>query len=300
MTPETDNNNTDKILHGMAYALLSIFLLSVMSACAKTLSETHHVVETVFYRNAIALIPFLTYILVFKKYEYLKTNRPFRVMLRVLVGTTGLFVTFAAWKHLPLADATVIFFTSTLLAPALAFFILKEHIGPHRWSAILIGFTGILFIAHPSGEADLLGIAFAFCAALLHSCIHIILRSLKTESHMMVTFYFILGGALIPALAMPFIATPVHSEEIPIFLLLGLTGGAAQILLAGAYRYAPVSVVAPFHYTGLIWASGFDILIWKTVPGWSVFVGAAIIITANLYILHRERKKITGSASPAP
>lgn len=294
-THQTDQTppHQDKILHGVVYALAAFFLLTVMSACVKLLGDRHHAVELTFYRNVIAIIPFTLYLLVFKKYHYFKTRRPVMVAIRAIVGTTGMFVTFAAWEQLPLADATVIFFTATLLAPVLAVFLLKEQIGPHRWTAIIIGFTGVLFVAQPTGTPNWIGIALAFSAALFHSCIHVILRILKTESHVMVTYYFMLGGVLIPALAIPFMASPILMSEWPTLLVMGLSGGLAQILLAAAYRYAPVAILAPLHYTGLVWATGFDILIWHLVPGWPVFLGGAIIITANLYILYREKVQKT-------
>lgn len=290
MTDQSPDQNQDNILHGIVNALLAFFFLSLMSAVAKILSQTHHIIEIAFYRNLVALIPVLFYLLVFRKTHLLKTGKPLLLVLRVLIGTGGLILTFAALKLLPLADATVIFFTSALLSPALAFFILKEHIGPHRWSAILFGLCGILLIAHPSGNVTIIGITIALCAATCHALIHLFLRSLKSEPALTITFYFFLGGVLIPAFFMPFMAKTPTPDEWLLFLSVGLSGGLGQYFLTKAFKLAPVPVIMPLTYTGLLWASILDIFIWNTVPGWPVFTGGAAIIGANLYILHREQK----------
>lgn len=287
---EQKQEHKDQITLGVIHGTLAFFLLALMSVCAKLLTEHHHVLEIAFYRNLIALIPVLLYIALTRKTHLLKTDKPMAMMFRALVGTLGLIFTFGAFKYLPLSDATVIFFTATLLAPALSFFILKEHVGPYRWGAIILGFCGVILIAAPSGEAKVLGIAIAFAAAFIHAVIHLLLRHLKTESSFTVTFYFFLGGCLIPALFMPFVAHMPGPNEWLLFLGVGIFGGVAQYFLTSAFRLAPIAIIAPLNYTGLLWATGFDILIWSYIPGWPVFLGGAIIIGCNLFIIYREHK----------
>jgi drug/metabolite transporter (DMT)-like permease len=205
------------------------------------------------------------------------------------VGVGGLFTTFAALDHLPISDATVLFMTSNLIIPVLAFFFLKEHVGPYRWAAIAIGFCGVVLVAGPTGQMSFFGVFLALGAACFHASIQTLLRKLKNENAFTVTFYFILGGTLVPALAMPWYASLPDTHNSLLFVALAISGGLAQYCLTSAFKYAPATVLAPFNYTGLLWATGLDILIWSYVPGWPVFVGAAIIIGAKLYILHRER-----------
>ncbi|GJL86194.1 MAG: permease [Micavibrio sp.] len=290
MTEKTPHPHQDQVILGVIHGLLAFFLLAIMSVCSKLLSETHHVAEVVFYRNIIAFIPLAIYIAATRKTHILKTAKPLMMFGRVIVGTIGLLLTFAAWQYLPLSDATVIFFTATLLAPALSFFFLKEHVGIYRWAAILIGFFGVILMAAPSGETKIIGIMIAFAAAFMHAWIHLFLRILKTESPLTVTFYFFLGGFLIPGLFLPFIARMPQPDEWLLFLGLGISGGVAQYYLTSAFQKGPIAIIAPLNYTGLIWATGFDILIWNYVPGWPVFLGGAIIISSNLFIIYREQK----------
>lgn len=268
----------------------AVFLFSIMSACAKILSEHYHVVEIAFWRNLVFVGPMFFYMLLRKGGSSFRTHKPLGVFLRGACGTLSLIVTYAALAALPLSDATVLFFTANLLVPAMAHFFLKEYVGIHRWAAILVGFVGVMLVAGPTGMMSAWGVSLALLAASLHAVIHIVLRHLKTESALTVTFYFVLAGVLIPAPFMPFLGQgPQSGSDGLLFLLLGLSGGVAQLCLSSAYRNAPVSVVAPFNYTGLIWSTGFDIVLWRYVPGWPVFVGGAIILGSKLYILHRER-----------
>lgn len=279
----------DRVMRGIVFALGAYFLFGLMQACAKILSEQHSVIEIAFYRNLIALVPLILYIISTGRYAILKTGKPKALLFRVMLGTIGLIVTFAAVKYLPMADATVIFFTGVLLTPAVAFFVLKEYIGPHRWAAIIIGLAGVILMVRPTGEAAMLGVIIAFTAASMHAVINVSLRYLKTESSLTVTFYFVLCGTVVPGLMMPFVAHTPGMDELWLFLAVGIAGGVAQYFLTSAFRMAPATLVAMFNYTGLIWATLFDIALWQDVPDITVFAGGAIIIASQAYIVHRER-----------
>lgn len=289
---DQNTEQQDQVFKGIAFGVAAFFLFAVMSACAKILSSTHHVAEIAFYRNLLFFVPLLTYILWQRKTALFKTRKPRAVAFRACIGAISLITTYAAFQQLPMADTTVLLFTSTLLTPAMVHFVLKEHVGIYRWSAILIGLLGVLLMAGPTGTLNPLGLGFALAAATMHAMMYTTLRYLKTESSLTVTFYFIMAGVLIPGLFfMPFVAAPITgTREIILFLILGVSGGTAQLCLATAHRYAPASLVTPFNYTGLIWATLFDITIWARIPGWPVFVGGTIIIASNLFILYREHK----------
>lgn len=250
----------------------------------------YHVVEIVFYRNLIGAVPLLIYILVKRKYELFRTKQPVKLFLRVFIGTITLISVFAACQHLPMANATVLFFASTLIIPIAAHFFLKEKIGIHRWSAIALGFCGVLFIAQPSAEITLIGVVLALAAACGHAYVQIILRVLRNENTMMITFYFIAGGVVMTAPFMPFIGHIPNAYDAILFLAIGVAGALGQYFMTWAFKNAPASVLSPFNYTGLIWAVLFDIWIWDFVPDWHIYAGAAMIIAAKLYIIYRERK----------
>lgn len=297
----TQEPHSENVFKGIAFALGAFFLFSVMSAAAKILSDTHHVAEIAFYRNLIFFFPMLIYILLQKRPALFKTKKPKGVAFRAIVGSISLITTYGAFAHLPMADATVLLFTSSLVTPIMVHFALKEHVGIYRWVAIFIGLIGVTIMAGPTGIHSPIGVILAISAAIMHATMYTTLRYLKTEDSLTVTFYFIVAGAIVPGIFfMPFVAAPIQNlQEAIIFLLLGIAGGCAQLCLANAHRHAPASLVAPLNYTGLIWATLFDIFIWTQTPGWPVFVGGTIIISSSLFIIYRERlNKLKAKQTP--
>ncbi len=290
MTPDLNTSKPDQIYKGILYACTAFFMFTAMSALNKLLVGQHNAVEVAFYRNFLCLIPSTLYILLTRRPELLKTTMPVAMTARVLIGTLGLVFTLAAVQYLPISNATVLFFTSTLLIPVMAHFFLKEHIGLHRWIAVGIGMTGVIIVAQPSAQMTLIGVALALGAAFVHATIQVLIRAMKTENPFTITYYFFLGGFILPGIAMPFIAHIPSWDAIPILLGVGLTGGLGQYFLTRGFQMAPASLLGPFNYTGLLWATLFDVVIWGYIPGWSIYAGGFIILSAQLYIIHRERQ----------
>lgn len=275
---------------GVAAALAAYFLLSVMNMFAKLLGDHHHPLEVGFYRNLIALIPFLLWAMA-AGFGQLKTRKFGGIALRSVVGTVSLVVTFAAYIAMPMADTTAFLFTSSLLLPVLSFFFLKEYVGPWRWGAIVTGFIGVLVMVQPTGAVNTPGVALALSAAFLHATLGTLLRYLgKTESPVVVTFYFLLIGTLGTSLPMPFVASPLRPELWWQYLGLGLSGALAQFLLATAFRHAQAAAVTVFNYSGILWATLFGWLIWNDWPAAPVLIGGGLIIACNIVIIWREQQ----------
>ena len=260
---------------------------------AKLLSENHSVIEIAFYRNLIGSLPFLFIVYALGRREILKLNtKPVLVVLRAVLGTVSLTITFLAYSLMPLADTTALLFTSSLFIPVLAVLVLKEHVGPYRWFAVLVGFAGVIIMARPTGDVFVLGVSVAMCAAFLHAVLQIILRYLgRFESPETISFYFFVIGAAITGVAMPFVAHTPALDEIPLLLGVGLSGAAAQWLLSTAYKNAPAAVVTVFNYTSIVWATLFGWLIWNEWPVTAVITGAVIVIASNMLIIWRESRQ---------
>jgi drug/metabolite transporter (DMT)-like permease len=218
-------------------------------------------------------------------------TKPTLVGLRAVIGTVSLTVTFAAYSLMPMADTTALLFTSSLFVPVLSVIFLRESVGPYRWSAVAIGFAGVVIMSRPSGDVYTLGIAVALCAALMHAILQIILRYLgRYESPETVSFYFFVIGTFITALALPFVAVTPTTAEIPLLLGCGLSGAAAQWLLSVAFKNAPAAIVTVFNYSGIVWATLFGWLIWNDWPLPAVMAGAAVVIASNILIIWRESR----------
>jgi drug/metabolite transporter (DMT)-like permease len=281
----------DHIIKGMACAATAYFMLTMMMVFSKLLTQTHNVIEASFYRNLIAVLPLLFLIFVMGKRDIMTIrSNPKIMILRGVIGTFGMFLTFGAFALLPLAEATVLLFSSSIFLPILSYFFLKEHISRARWSAIAFGMIGVLIMARPTGDVNVLGIGVALAAAIVHSIIGIILRHLgKSEPPLTVTFYFLLIGTIISAVPMPVMATPLDLNAAWLILGLGMTGLTGQAFLSSAFKFAPASVVTIFNYTGLIWATFFGWWLWGDWPSTPVWIGGGIVIGANIFIILRER-----------
>lgn len=286
----------DHVVLGMVAALGAYFMFSVMVLLAKILSANHSVIEIAFYRNLIGSIPFLFVVFALGRREILQLKtKPLLVGIRAVIGSVSLMVTFTAYSLMPLADTTALLFASSLFIPILAVVFLKESVGPYRWSAIVVGFVGVVIMARPTGDVFVLGISVALFAALLHAILQTILRYLgRYESPETITFYFFAVGTVVTALAMPFVAQTPTTEEIPLLIGVGLSGSAAQWMLSVAYKNAPAAVVTVFNYTTIVWAMLFGWLIWNEWPLPLVFAGSAIVIASNMLIIWRESRQKSG------
>jgi drug/metabolite transporter (DMT)-like permease len=292
VAPEEKPLHRDRIALGMATSAASIFMLNTMNVFAKLLSPTHSVIEVAFYRNAIAVAPFAVWIFLLGRRDLLKINsRPDAIVLRSVIGTISLVATFKAFNFLPMADAQALFFTSSLFLPVMGWLFLKERVGAHRWSAVLIGFLGMIVIVRPTGDVNMMGVTFALSAALMHASLGTLLRVLgRTERPETVTFYFLVIGTAMTGLAMPFVGKIPQMSEIPLFIGAGISGAFAQIFLSAAFKYAPVALVTIFNYTGIVWATGYGWFIWGDWPGPPVWIGATIIVASSLFIVWRENR----------
>lgn len=289
----------DRLVKGALHAGTAFFLFTVMQALNKMLAGQHNVIEISFYRNALCLLPCLLYVAGTRNYALIRTGRPGALAYRAGLGAIGLLLTFGATQILPISNATVLFFTATLMVPVLAFIFLKEQIGPYRWGAVVVGMLGALMVAQPSAHMPLIGVVVALGAAATHALAQILLRSLRTEAAFTVTFYFFLGGTIITGLAMPFAFNPVSWHSALILSGIALSGGLGQYFLTTGFQAAPASVLAPIAYTGLLWAVLLDAVIWSFTPEWYIYAGGAVIIAANIFILYRERVRVRSNAARA-
>ena len=283
----------------MIAAMGAFFMFTLMNVFAKLLSANHSVIEIAFYRNLIACLPFLFLVYAMGRRDILVIrSQPRAVVFRAVLGALSLITTFGAFSLMPMAETTVLLFTSSLFIPVLGIVFLNEHVGPYRWSAVVIGFAGVMVMTRPEGSVTGLGVAVALTAAFMHATLQIVLRFLGGyERPETVTFYFLVIGLLVTAIPLPFVAVAPTIAEIPFLIGVGLSGAAAQWLLSIAFRNAPAAIVTVFNYSGIVWATLFGWLIWNEWPLPMVFFGAAIVIASNALMIWRESRahRITGA-----
>ena len=256
--------------------------------------------ELAFYRFAFGLPPLLLWIAFTRNFGAWRTGRPLAHLGRGVIGLSTMILAFAAVTLLPLAESATIGFVAPLFSVMLSALLLGEKVGRYRWSAVAIGFLGVLIVMQPGGGAlPPLGLAIALLAALGVAAVTITIRTIgRTESTPTIVLWFTLFSMAATGLLMPVYGRWHDAGGWTILLALGLFGGLGQLFLTSALRYAPVSVVVPFDYTQLIWAVLLGWWFWDTHPPATTWAGAAIIVGSGLYTIYREHK--LGREKPRP
>jgi drug/metabolite transporter (DMT)-like permease len=200
---------------------------------------------------------------------------------------------FTAVGLLPLTQSTAISFSAPLFMTALSALILREHVDPHRWAAVAVGFVGVLIMVHPDpARLVSVGTLFALAAAVGTAGAMTAIREIgRTEPGPTIVFYFTLAGAVLGLASLPFGWVIPDMATLGLLIAGGLIGGIGQLFLTEALRRAPVAVVAPFDYTQLVWASLLGFLVWGETPKLSTLIGAVVVAGSGVYILLRETRR---------
>lgn len=276
---------------GISLCLLGAFCFVVQDSSIKWLTADFVVLQILFVRSLFAIVFLVGGTLAGGSTPFKSLKRPWLMLLRTTLNVVSWCFFFTGLKYLPLATATALFFTFPLMLSALSIPLLGERVGPRRIIAILFGFAGVIFMTNPSEEFEW-AFLFMLTAALGWSLVAIITRTLgKTEQASTMLLHTLAGFVILTAIPQFWIWQPMDLGAVTLVALTAFFGVIAQLSLTKAYSVATPSVVAPFEYTGLIWAALFGFLIWGDVPSLPVWIGGAMIMLSGLYILHRESLK---------
>jgi drug/metabolite transporter (DMT)-like permease len=258
--------------------------------------------EMVFYRFAFGLPPLLAWIALTRNYGVWRTKRPLAHLGRGAIGLGTMVLAFAALAFLPLAEATTIGFVAPLFSVMLSALILGERVGRYRWSAVAVGFVGVLIVMQPSGSnLPPLGLGLALLSALGVAGVTITIRQIgRTESTPTTVLWFTIFSMVLSGMLLPFYGAAHDGLTWAILIALGLFGGLGQLFLTSSLRFAPVPVVVPFDYAQLLWAVFLGWLLWDTHPAATTWIGAAVIVASGLYTLYREHKLGRDKPRPEP
>lgn len=277
----------------------AIGALATMSALIKLAAERGiHLLEIMFWRQFITLPIALGWVLATAGIGALATKRPGTHMVRGIYGTIGMVLNFGAVILLPLAEATTINFTVPIWAVLLSIILLREQVGVWRWSAVLLGFAGVVVIAQPgSGQIPLFGALVALGAAFMIALISIQIADLnRTDKPLTIVFYFALFTTLVTAPAMPFVMTGHDRASWLLLLGIGASGVLGQLLLTAALRFGPVASVIVMDYSGLFWATLYGWFLFGALPPPSTWLGVPLIVIAGLVIAWREHRLLRPTA----
>ncbi|WP_145202290.1 DMT family transporter [Sphingobium sp. B2] len=291
MTPAPPHSRPHRPLFAIGLRLSAVICLSIMFVTVRVVDGRGvHVVESLFYRQALALPFVLGWVAMADGLRSVQTRRIGVHASRMLLGLTGMLLNFLSYILLLPAEAATIGFTMPIFGTILSALILREATGIHRWAAVLIGFVGVLVMVRPdAAHFPLQGVAVAIAAAFVTASVSLVLRELgRTESAGVVVFWFTTLSMIPLGIAMPFFAQMHDPVTWGLLLLIGLFGGIAQICLTAALRWGPVSVVLPMDYSAIIWTTLLGLAIGAPWPLATTWIGASLIIASGLYIAWRE------------
>lgn len=275
-------------LAGIALMVLSIFMFSFGDAMGKFLVGTYSVGQLLFLRACAALL-LLSPLIWRQRHQFLQLERPRLQLFRVVLSTMEVAAFFLATVYLPLADVITYYLAGPIFVTAMSAIFLGERVGWRRWTAILIGFCGVLIALRPSAQTVSLPALIALGGSLSFATLMLITRSLrKTPDIVMASSQFI-GTLSLGAVLSAFHWVPPTAGSLVFFALAGCISVTALFCVNRSLKLAPASVVVPYQYSMIVWAVIFGFAVFGDVPSMATIVGAVIIIGAGFYIYLRER-----------
>ncbi len=284
---------------GVIWMLLSGLGFSLMVATVKWLGDHLHPFQITFFRCLIGLVVILPFV-VRSRGRVLRTRHPLMHLSRGLVGFSAMTAGFYAVTRLPLADVTAVSFTKAMFIIVLAVLFVGERVRWRRWTATAVGFVGVLIMVRPGSAgfqpAMLAALAHAFLAGVV---VTLIRRLPLSERPTTLLFYF--GLVATPASLLPawVVWTPVSANDLVLLTLAAVLGVAGQGCAIRAHRAGEASLVAPFDYARLVFATGLGFLLFGDLPDRWTLAGAAVIVASSVYIAHRELRLGRRRASAA-
>lgn len=310
---------TDKVhrpFTGILFCIFALLAFALQDTLIKTLSAKYPVLQILAIRTALVLLLLVLIGLAMQKHGHgqagniLRSANPFPLLLRGVLAFFAFSSYYIALTLIPLADAAAVYMTAPLFVTALSVPFLGERVGLHRWAAVCFGFLAVVLMLQPGSSLFRIAAAIPIFSALCYAIIPILTRRIGLSQHpLTMTIYTTASylllcllvsaivtilpvdrntGGLIYAIVQPW-RMPAY-EDVSLMALSGAVYSAGLLSITQAYRIAAVSVVTPFEYSYLVWASVLGFIVFGDVPGLRTVLGGIAVVTCGLYIIYRERR----------
>lgn len=284
---------------GIAFKIGSTIAFAFMLTLIKLAAARVPTGEVLFARSFFGILPVIAYLAFIGEFpSSLGTRKPWGHVRRSVVGTAAMFCWFSAVAYLPLPDATAISYSGPLFGVIFAATMLGETVRIYRWTAVSVGFVGVLIVLSEQlgGFGDglagprAIGGLMALASAVLGAIAAVTVRELTaSETTGAIVFYFSATGALFSLVTLPGWVVPTPMDAVCL-VGAGIFGGIGQVLMTQAYRLAEASVIAPFDYINMLWIIALSYLAFGNVPTTTVLAGSAIVIASGIFVIWRERQ----------
>ena len=286
-------NPANQILLGVLLMLGGDFMFSLNDAMGKWLVVTLSVGQVVFIRSIGAFIVLGPMIAHQGPRALFVMDRPWLQFARAILAAVETLLFYAAVYYLPLADVMSFYMAGPIYVAALSHLLLGETVGWRRWTAILVGFCGVVIMLQPSAASFSLASIYALIGSILFGLTIILGRLLRGTSDTTLVTWQTIGTLIVGGLLMIGEWQTPNSVEWAGMLLLGVVACLAHLMIVRALKLAPAATLAPLHYTMLLWAVIFGWVFFGDVPGLRILVGSAVIVLAGLFVFHRQKMKST-------
>lgn len=285
----TNKKNTS-LIRAIIFMLIGGIAIALMQAAVKLLSYDLHPFIITLYRAALVFIVLLP-MLLWRGFETVKTSSVKLQVARGAVGGIGMLCVFTGLSLVPLAEATALLFTVPIFATLLAVGFLSEKVGIRRWSAILVGFGGIIIITRPDTSINV-GHLYLICAAISWSISILIAKKLtEKDTILSITFWQAMGCVPLAFAASLFVWELPTLEQLMYLLGIACLGTIGHALLYASLKVGKVSVILPLDYIRIIWSALLGFLLFNHLPTAQMYLGSLAIICATAFISYRELKK---------
>ena len=270
--------------------------LTVSDAATKWLTTSLPIGEILFVRALVVAVAIWLIVWRSGTFGGLRIGRTRNQAARAFLAVCSTFLIVSSLGRLPLNEVIAILFIGPLFIAVLATPLLGERVSVHRWLAVLIGFTGMLIIVRPGTGAFQFAALLPVAAALVAATRDVVTRRISaSESSTAILFYSMVALMLVGLATAPFGREPMDGGELALAIFTGLMFGLGHFFIIEAFRYGEASVVAPYRYANLIWATLLGFLLWGEIPSIWVLVGTPLVVGSGLYILVHERSRRAAS-----
>src|SRR5436853_2264426 len=287
--PELAESGARSTLAGVGLMLAGAFLFSVNDALGKWLLADYSVGELLLMRSAAGLILLAPLIRQTGIAGFRSAPRPGLQIVRVILSTVEVALFFLAVSQLPLADTKTFYLAGPIYVTALSVVLLGEAVGWRRWTAVFVGFAGVVLALRPSSASFTPPVLIALAGSVTFAFLMIVTRMLRETTDTVLVAGQIGGTFVFGALTAPFSWVTPSPRDLVLLTLFGVLAMLALACVNRSLKLAPASVVAPYQYTLIVWAIVLGYLVFGDVPDLAMLVGAAIIIAAGLFIFWREQ-----------
>lgn len=285
---------------GIGCIMAGIFCLTISDSLAKWLGATYSPLQLLFLRGLLATPVLVVLVIASSGRPALRTRHLDIYMLRGLMNVVSASCFYLSLTMLPLAEVTAIAFSAPLFVTIMSVAFLDEKVSPGGWMALLAGFAGVLLIVRPSPQHMQWAAMLPLITAMGYAVMMVSARRINARESMLTTMLYIaLGQVVFTSLPQVWVWEPVQTGHFVGFMGLAVFSTMGLGLITQAFRVAPASTVAPFDYSGLIWATLIGWLVWREVPSLWFYAGAFLIAGGGVYIALMEVSKKKAKAAPS-